>query len=74
MRPAISRSGVDLSDQFAYRYVVPVDGGGAAFLVQFRESTAFLIWIYDDKARFEAAMELQNASIGEAEPAHQLLS
>lgn len=73
VRPAISRSGDDLSDQFAYRYAVPIDGGGAAFLVQFRESTAFLILVYDDKARFEAAVQRRNASSGEAEPARQLL-
>lgn len=60
VRPAISRRGEDLSAQFAYRYAVPVDGGGAGFLVQFRESTAFLILVYDDKAKFEAVKRFRS--------------
>jgi hypothetical protein len=69
VRPAISRRGEDLSTQFAYRYAVPIEGGGAGFLVQFRESTVFLILVYDDKARFDAARWLREGSTEAVEPA-----
>lgn len=69
VRPAISRRGEDLSTQFAYRYAVPIEGGGAGFLVQFRESTVFLILVYDDKARFDAARRLREGSTEAVEPA-----
>ena len=51
--PPMSRAKRDLSDQFAYRYAVPIEGGGAGFLVQFRESTAMLILAFEDRQKYE---------------------
>lgn len=53
-KPILARSGKSLEKQFAYRYAVPEDGGGAAFLVQFRESTAMLILAHESMANYEA--------------------
>lgn len=53
--PAVSRGKRDLSDQFAYRYAAPSDSLGAAFLVQFRESTAMLILVNESREAYEAA-------------------
>lgn len=56
-KPIVTRSGRSLESQFAYRYAVPEEGGGAAFLVQFRDSTALLIVAHEDgsKTRAEVA-------------------
>lgn len=53
-KPVLTRSGKSLEDQFAYRYAVPDDGFGAAFLVQFRESTAMLIVVHESMAQYES--------------------
>ena len=50
--PPMSRGNRDLSNQFAYRYGVPEEGGGAGFVVQFRESVAMLILVFEDHAKF----------------------
>lgn len=49
-RPVLARSGKDLQDQFAYRYAVARDGPGAAFLLQFRESVAMAVLVFEDAA------------------------
>lgn len=52
-KPLVARSGRSLEDQFSYRYTL-VDGGGAAgFLVQFRESTAITILVFEDAKAYE---------------------
>lgn len=53
--PHVGRGNRDFSDQFAYRYAMPNDSKGAAFLVQFRESTAMLILVNESRAAYDAA-------------------
>lgn len=52
-QPALSRSGMDLSDQFNYRYAVANSGDAAGFLVQFGESIVMLILAFDDAATYQ---------------------
>lgn len=51
--PALSRSGLDLSDQFAYRYATTADTPAAAFLVQFRESLVLLLIAVEDAQKLQ---------------------
>jgi len=53
-KPILTRSGKSLESQFQYRYAVPDDGLGAAFLVQFRESTAMLILVHESMDTYSA--------------------
>ena len=55
VRPPVSRGNRDLSGLFAYRYATTNDQPGAAFLVQFRESTALLILVNESKVAYDAA-------------------
>lgn len=50
--PALTRSGKSLEDQFLYRYGIPVEGGSAGFVVQFRQSTVMSIFVFEDEARY----------------------
>lgn len=52
-QPALSRSGIDLSDQFNYRYAIANTGDAAGFLVQFGESIVMLILAFDDAATYQ---------------------
>lgn len=54
-KPILARSGKSLEDQFSYRYTLLEDGLAAAFLVQFRESTAMLLVAYENQTEYEAA-------------------
>lgn len=47
-KPAISRSGQSLEDQFSYRYAVSSIENVAAFLIQFRESIVVLALVAED--------------------------
>lgn len=61
-KPVLSRAGKSLEDQFTYQYAVPDDGGGAAFLVQFRESTAMVIFVFEDKKAHQLRMDARAAN------------
>lgn len=52
--PVLTRSGKSLEDQFFYRYATVTEGGGAAFAVQFGESTALLLMVVEDAAAYAA--------------------
>jgi hypothetical protein len=60
--PPMSRANCDLSDQFAYRYGVPEEGGGAAFLIQFRQSTVMLVTVYEDREEYLQRREVKYQS------------
>jgi len=61
----LSRAYRDLSDQFAYRYAVPLEGGAAGFIVQFRESVAMLILVFEDSEKYEARKEARQGAARE---------
>lgn len=56
-RPIVTRSGNSLEGQFSYRYAATEDVRAAAFLVRFRESTAMLILVFEEKTDYDAAKE-----------------
>lgn len=60
-RPALTRSGKSLEDQFVYRYAVPIDGHGAGFLVQFGRSMAMVILVYEDESAYQQRVAARRA-------------
>ncbi|MEK8087012.1 hypothetical protein WNB94_11370 [Aquabacterium sp. A3] len=52
-QPTLSRSGVDLSDQFHYRYAVVEPPNCAGFLVHFGEGLAMVMTVFEDRAAYE---------------------
>lgn len=65
--PPISRSGINLSDQFRYRYSVDDGHDCAAFLVHFGESIAMLMVIFED----DEAYQQRKAARASAQPAQK---
>lgn len=55
-KPAISRSGKSLADQFAYRWGMTPEKDAAAFLIQFGESTVMLVTTFTDAEKYEKAL------------------
>lgn len=52
-QPALSRSGVDLSDQFHYRYAVVDSPHGAGFVVHFGEGIAMVMTVFEDGEAYQ---------------------
>lgn len=65
-RPIIARSGKSLHSQFSYRFATSAEDVGAAFLVQFGESTAMVLLAVEDAAAYaeRSAMRLSTCKGG----------
>lgn len=61
-KPAISRAGKSLADQFAYRWGITPEKDAAAFLIQFGESTAMLVIAYTDVKKYEEILAARTAA------------
>lgn len=60
-KPVLTRAGKSLEDQFVYRYAVPVDGLAAGFLVQFGQSAALVILVYEDEVAYQERVAARQA-------------